>query len=214
MKIFVSIAVCSVIAYLLGSVNFAIIITRIFAKKDIRDCGSGNAGMTNVLRTVGKFAALLTLIGDFSKGIISVYLMQIVLYFVAGISDFYTADYFVAFCALIGHVFPVFYNFKGGKGILVSFGALVALSPVASLICLCSFLIAVVITKYVSLGSIISSIVYPISILLLGYINIGAIDWIEVICTLPISLLIIFMHRSNIKRLLAHNENKISLKKK
>lgn len=212
-----------VIAYLLGSVNFAIIITSLFKKGDIRDYGSGNAGMTNVLRTVGKTAAALTLVGDFLKGIIAVLIMRALMnafVFGGGSGGFWSifaqaeifSDYIAIYGALLGHVFPIFYKFKGGKGILVSFGAIVILSPPAAAVCLVTFIIVVVFTKYVSLGSIIAAVVFSIAIAASNLIFQNTLTY-EVLMALPVSAMIIFMHRANIKRLLNHNENKISFKK-
>lgn len=211
-----------VIAYLLGSVNFAIIITSLFKKGDIRDYGSGNAGMTNVLRTVGKTAAALTLVGDFLKGIIAVLIMRALMnaFVFGGGSGFWSifaqaeifSDYIAIYGALLGHVFPIFYKFKGGKGILVSFGAIVILSPPAAAVCLVTFIIVVVFTKYVSLGSIIAAVVFSIAIAASNLIFQNTLTY-EVLMALPVSAMIIFMHRANIKRLLNHNENKISFKK-
>ncbi len=214
LSVSVLIFVGAIIAYLLGSANFAIIISRAIAHDDIRNHGSGNAGLTNVLRTLGKGPAILTLLGDFSKGIISVIVIRLLLHFFAGVDDYYIGDYIVAFAALIGHVFPIYYGFKGGKGILVSFGALMILSPLAGLICFTGFLIIVVLTKYVSLGSLVAAILYPLSTMLVTHLQRGVIDWVEVLWTLPISVLIIYMHRANVKRLLKHEENKISFRSK
>lgn len=200
-------------AYLIGSANFAIIITRLMAKEDIRDHGSGNAGLTNVLRSMGKLPALLTLVGDFSKGIISVLLIRILLYYFAGVDGFVPADYYVCYAALLGHVYPIYYGFRGGKGILVSFGAIMILSPFAGIICFSFFLLLVFLTRYVSLGSIIAAVLFPISI---GYLNFlsAAPNYFEVLLAVPIAAMILFLHRANIKRLLNKTENKISFKKK
>jgi len=200
--------------YLLGSCNFAIITTKIFTHEDIRKQGSGNAGLTNVLRTQGKGAVILTLIGDFSKGILSVVLVRILLHFFAQTDDFFIADYLVAYGALLGHVYPVYYGFKGGKGILVSFGAVMILSPIAGLICLSGFIIAVAISKYVSLGSIIAGILFPISVGLMAFMQGTTAFWQEALLGLPVGAFIVYLHRQNIVRLLNHNENKISFKKK
>lgn len=214
----IPIMICVIIGvvagYLLGSCNFAIITTKIFAHEDIRKQGSGNAGLTNVLRTQGKGAVILTLIGDFSKGILSVFLVRILLHFFAKTDDFFIADYLVAYGAVLGHVFPVYYGFKGGKGILVSFGAVMVLSPLAGLICLSGFIIAVVFSKYVSLGSIIAGILFPLSVGFIALMQGSTAFWQEALLGLPIAILIIYLHRQNIVRLLNHNENKISFKKK
>lgn len=211
-----SIVICLVasivIGYFLGSINFAIIITRLFAHDDIRNHGSGNAGMTNVLRTLGKGPAALTLVGDFSKGIVSVLIARLLFWLFTGSPVFILGDYFAIYGALLGHVFPIFYGFKGGKGILVSFGAIMILSPISGLICLAGFLVCVTISKYVSLGSIIAGVIFPLSLMLLDYINLQSITY-KVLLALPVSILIIYMHRTNIKRLITHTENKISFKK-
>lgn len=207
-----------IISYLLGSINFAIIITKLFKKGDIRDYGSGNAGMTNVLRSVGKGAAAITLVGDFSKGIISVIIMRLLVNALvvstSGLLDqnLLVADYIAVYGALLGHVFPIFYRFKGGKGILVSFGAIMMLSPLAGLVCLLAFIISVICTKYVSFGSIVAAVVFPLSIAAFNLIYLQMITY-EVLLTLPISAMIVFMHRTNIKRLLSHTESKLSFKK-
>lgn len=205
----------AIIAYLLGSINFAIIITRAFIHDDIRKHGSGNAGFTNVLRTVGTGPAVLTLLGDFLKGILSVLILRFLLFICQSDSQLalVLGEYFVIYAALSGHVFPIYYNFKGGKGILVSFGAMLILSPFSGLVCLIGFLIATSITKYVSFGSIIAAILFPISILILALTTQNT-SMYEVLLTLPVSLLVIYMHRANIKRLLNHSEHKISFKKK
>lgn len=205
----------AVAAYLLGSINFAIIITRLFGKGDIRDYGSGNAGMTNVLRTVGKTAAGITLLGDFLKGFIAVFLMRMFLMLV-GINGSYFGDYIAIYAALLGHVFPIFYGFRGGKGILVSFGAVMVLSPISGLICLGGFLIVTALSRYISLGSIVAAVLFPTGIALCNFVFFpgAAGGYMEVILALPIGAMIIFMHRSNISRLLSHTENKVSFKKK
>lgn len=205
---------CSIVAYLLGSCNFAIIVSKMFANIDIRNHGSGNAGSTNVLRVLGKGPALLTLIGDFSKGILSVLFVRLLLHFVAGVDDFVIADYIVAIAALLGHVFPIYYHFKGGKGILVSFGALMILSPYSGIICFIGFLIAVIITRYVSLGSIIACILFPFTSQFFYYLKTDSISITLICLAVFMSSLIIFMHRANVVRLIRGNESKISFKKK
>lgn len=223
MKLDIFVILCllasTVIGYLLGSLNFAIIITKLFAHDDIRKHGSGNAGLTNVLRTLGKGPAALTLVGDFSKGIISVLVSRLIFWLLFKYSGAdYSAsvivvgDYFAVYGALLGHVFPLYYGFKGGKGILVSFGAVLILSPFAGLICFAGFLLCVIFTRYVSLGSVAAAILFPLTIMLMNLIDFGHIN-LEVLLTLPVSILIIYMHRANIKRLLTHTENKISFKK-
>jgi glycerol-3-phosphate acyltransferase PlsY len=204
----------TIIAYLLGSCNFAIIVSKVLAHDDIRNHGSGNAGLTNVMRTLGKGPAILTLVGDFSKGILSVILVRLLLHYIAGVDNFYPADYIVAIAALLGHNFPLYYGFKGGKGILVSFGAVMILSPIAGLICFTGFLLTVIFTKYVSLGSIIACILFPITTTYFYYLETSTFSLTQFILSLCIGGLILFMHRSNVVRLVKGEENKFSLKKK
>ncbi|MEG1996552.1 MAG: glycerol-3-phosphate 1-O-acyltransferase PlsY [Oscillospiraceae bacterium] len=209
----ISIVICAVVAYLIGSINFAIIITKLVKHQDIRKLGSGNAGATNVLRTVGKLPALFTLLGDFSKGIISVVIARLVFMLFCGVTGFYIGDYIVAFAALLGHVFPIYYGFKGGKGILVSAGAVFILSPLALAIDLSMFIIVTAITKYVSLGSITAAVLLPLAILAASAIY-GGIVLGEVLMAVPIGALILYMHRKNVVRLIKGTESKISFKSK
>lgn len=204
----------AVIGYLLGSIDWAIIITRLFGKGDIRTQGSGNAGMTNVLRSVGKTAAALTLLGDFCKGIVSVLILRLLLHIFAGVDGLILGDYIAAYAALLGHIFPLYYGFKGGKGILVSAGAMLILSPWSLLFCLAAFLLLAVCTKYISVGSIAAGICYPIANGVVTWLQYGAVSWNEVCFAIPIMLIVIFMHRQNIRRLMQHTENKVSFKKK
>ena len=205
---------CILFGYLLGSVNFAIIVTRLFGKGDIRSYGSGNAGMTNVLRTVGKAAAVLTLLGDFSKGIISVLVLRLIFPLLFQAPAPIEMEFLVAYAALLGHVFPLYYGFKGGKGILVSAGAMLILSPWSLLICLVVFLAFAAVTRYISVGSIAAGVAYPLALLVVRLIQTGALDWTPALMALPISILVIGLHRANIQRLLQHTESKVSFKKK
>ena len=210
----VCLVVCALIAYLFGSINFAIIVTKAFTGKDIRDCGSKNAGMTNVLRTVGKTPAFLTLLGDFSKGLLAVLIARLVFTFIVKDVSSFTAEYICAICALLGHVFPIYYGFKGGKGILVSSGALVMLAPYAFLCSLVVFIIAVAITRIVSVGSILSSIAFPIALYFIRVAENASNITLEVILASCIALFIILMHRANIVRLIKGEENKFGSKNK
>lgn len=201
-------------AYLLGSVNFAIIITKLFSKQDIRDFGSGNAGMTNVLRTLGKGPAALTLLGDLSKGLLGVLFARFLFSVVAAQPDNFVGEYAAAFCGLLGHIFPVFYGFKGGKGVLVSAGALVALSPLAFLCCLVVFLAFALTTKIVSVGSIACAVAFPIALCIIRNLQGAPHILLETVMAAMIALLVIFMHRSNIGRLIRGEENQFGKKKK
>ncbi len=212
------------VSYLLGSLNFAIIVTKMFGKGDIRDYGSGNAGMTNVLRTVGKKAAALTLLGDFLKGYMSVMAVRVLynIFFAVYAPDniFYSTDEFIFvlseyiafYGSFLGHLFPLYYKFKGGKGVVVSFGAVMVLSPLTGLACVVSLITTVATTKYMSLGSMICAIILPIGI---GINAIGKEQQLmQILFALPVTIAVIYMHRENIKRLINKTENKVSLGKK
>lgn len=202
-----------IIAYLLGSINFAIIVTKLFQKKDIRSCGSGNAGMTNVLRTLGKGPAAMTFAGDFLKGVAAVWIARILFTFVAGQPENFVVEYAAAFAALLGHIFPLYYHFKGGKGVAVSAGALIALSPLAFVCCLAVFLVGMYTTKIVSVGSIACAVAFPIALFVIRTIQDAPHIGLEVLLGTLIALLVIYMHRSNIVRLIHGEENSFKKKK-
>ncbi len=211
--IILSVALAAICAYLLGSINSAIIVSKVFAKKDIRDFGSGNAGLTNVLRTFGKGPAAFVLVGDFMKGVLSVIIGNLLFRYLGGVEGFMFGGYVAAVFAVLGHVFPIFYGFKGGKGILVTAGVMVMLDPIVLCIILGTFIIVVLISKIVSLASIAAAIVYPFATLGVGFLmNRGTPIW-DALLALLISALVIYMHRANIKRLLNHTEPKLGQKK-
>ncbi len=197
----------SILAYFIGSVNFSVIFSRKFAGFDVRDKGSGNAGTTNVLRTVGKRVAALTLVCDILKGVIAIGIAVI-----AGKiwTDINTEilKYLAGFFVILGHTFPIFFEFRGGKGVATSLGVLLTLNWKIGLICLIFALILMAFTGMVSVGSILAAVLYPILTLFIGEIEFGAI-----IVSILISLLVIFNHRTNIKRLKNGTENKLSFKK-
>lgn len=193
----------AVIAYLLGSLNFAIIISGKTYKQDIRQFGSKNAGMTNMMRTYGKRAAALTLLGDAMKAVVA----GLVGYALLG-----NLGAYIAGCAcVIGHMFPVFYKFKGGKGVVTTAVSILMCNPFVFLILLICFVAIVACTRYISLGSIMCMLVYPFML--------NAVDtWLQggcpyVLFALLTSVLVIFKHRDNIKRLRQGKENKFSFKK-
>lgn len=205
-----------VIAYFLGSLNFAVIISRVKFKDDIRRYGSGNAGMTNMLRTYGKAAAAFTLLGDAAKAAVSVLIGTLL----AGESGAYIAG----LICVVGHSFPIFYGFKGGKGIVVTATTLLCLEPVVFLILFVIFVLLVASTKFLSLGSIIGMLLYPVLLNSLypvlhaqfdangvNQAQLGAIP--AIVCILN-AVFVVWLHRENIKRLMSGTENKFSLKKK
>ena len=197
-------AVC---AYLLGSISFSVIISKKFAGFDVREKGSGNAGSTNVLRTVGKKAAILTLVCDALKGVIAI-VIAIVIAKIWKESNSEILKYLSGLFAIIGHTFPVFFGFRGGKGVATALGVLLTLNWKIGLICLIFALIIMAFTRIVSIGSILSAVLYPILTVFMGGINFGSI-----VISFLIALLVIFNHRENIKRLKEGKENKLSFKK-
>ena len=153
--LFIAVAALLVIgAYLLGSVNFAIYISKAAYHKDIRDYGSKNAGMTNMMRTFGTKAAAMVLLGDIMKAVISVTVSMLI----CGIDIAYIAGIF----CIIGHCFPVFYKFRGGKGFATAAGMVLAAEPLVFLICLIIFVLIVATTKFISAGSIMAAPFFPL----------------------------------------------------
>ena len=201
--------IVAVIAYLLGSISFSVIISKKMAGFDVREKGSGNAGSTNVLRTVGKKAAILTLICDVLKGVVAVLVATLVGKIwkeLDGALLVQLAGIFV----IIGHTFPIFFKFKGGKGVATSLGVLLITNWQIGLICLVFALVLMALTQMVSVGSIGAAILYPVLTLFISqnYIVPGS----YIISSIIIAILVVFNHRSNVKRLLSGTENKISFK--
>lgn len=196
----------ALIAYLIGSINFAIIFSKKFAGFDVREKGSKNAGTTNVLRTVGKGAAALTLICDILKGVVAVLIAMLAAKIWQG-TDIEILKYLAGLFAIIGHTFPVYYGFKGGKGVATALGILLIVNPQIGIICLSFALIIMIATRWVSLGSILAATLFPILTIFMVD-NIGA-----KIISILIGALVIFNHRSNITRLKNGTESKLSFKK-
>lgn len=198
-------AVVALVSYLLGSVSFAVIVSRIGAKDDVRNHGSGNAGMTNILRSYGKKMAAFTAIGDFGKGVIAVAPGRII-FSLAGIQGI-DAGYIAGLFVILGHLYPLFFGFKGGKGVLTSLGAAVIVSPIPFLVIAGIAIPTVFAVKIVSLISIIGFALYPVVVvavdLLLNKPFLG-----ELIFALVVSGLGIWKHRGNIQRLRAGTEYK------
>ncbi len=191
-----------IVAYLIGSINLSIILSKKMTGTDIRTQGSGNAGATNTLRTMGKKAAVIVLLFDILKGVAVVLMARLM----SGLSlDPVLFVQLAAIAVILGHNFPIYYGFKGGKGVATSLGVITVLNPMIGVICLVFAVVIMVITKMVSLGCILAAVLYPILILFL--------DHQYFIFALIIAVLLIFRHRSNIKRILSGDENKLSFKK-
>ena len=193
-----------IIAYLLGYISTSYIIAKKMMGVDIRTQGSGNAGTTNVLRTLGKKAGAMTFIGDLLKGVLAVLIAKVI----ASISgvDVATAGYLGVIGVVSGHNWPAFLGFRGGKGVATSLGSMIAINPILALSCFAIFLIIVAITKYVSLGAVVSISLSPIMMILTKN-NKG------LLATLFLTVSVIYTHRENIKRLLNGTERKLGEKK-
>ncbi len=209
------VVLCMVIPYLLGSLNFGLIISEKKYHDDIRNHGSGNAGTTNMLRTYGKKAAVLTMVGDMLKAVIAVGLGYLILLVPPTVDNgevIAKADPLGAAIAglfvMLGHMFPCFFKFKGGKGVATAAMVILMIHPLSFLICFLVFVIIVVGTKFVSLGSIMGLMLYPI------ILNAFAGPRLSNFFSVIMALLVVWAHRENIKRLLAGKESKISLFKK
>ncbi len=203
-----------IVGYLLGSLNFSIFFTRIFAKTDVREHGSGNAGFTNTLRAAGKTAAILTFACDALKAVVAI----VVAGFIGKIWPDYElwsyARYAAAFGVVLGHNFPVYHNFKGGKGIVSSFAAILSVNWISALFVLGAFLVAFLLTGYVSLGSIMGAVMVMVCTLVMYIIGVPGVDLGQVILMLMLGVLAIYMHRANIKRLIDGTESNFKKKKK
>lgn len=211
--------------YLLGSVNTAIAISKIFYRDDIRKYGSGNAGMTNMLRTFGGKAALGVLFGDMLKTALAIFIGGVLFGFgyVGGFSLGYDSQhmmfigvgtYSAGLAAVLGHIFPMYYGFRGGKGVLVSATMVLILSPILFAIMFAVFVLIVATSKYVSLGSVTSAILYPI--LVHGFFGMMETTTppLILLIAIMIAVIIVFAHKENLKRISDRTERKLSFKKK
>lgn len=206
--------IVAVIAYLIGSINFSIILSKKMAGFDIREKGSGNAGTTNMLRAVGKKAAIITLICDILKGVVSILIAVLAGKIVKNLDNALLVQLAGIF-VIIGHTFPVFFKFKGGKGIATSLGVLLMTNWQIGLICLVFALVLIALTRMVSVGSIAAGILFPV---LVAFIDQNYIvptsnsNWSYLVFSIIIALLVIFNHRANVQRILNGTENRISFK--
>ena len=190
-----------VIGYLLGSISTGVVISKALSKTDIRTHGSGNAGTTNMLRVLGRKAALLTFIGDMLKGIIAVFFGK---WLVGG----ELGGLLGVVGAVLGHYYPLYFGFKGGKGIATSFGSLLFVFPVQALLAFTVFLILVGVTHYVSVGSVAAAIVLPLLVVFTRFAQPQL--WIITAC---IGASVVWRHRANIQRLMNHTESKLDFSK-
>lgn len=206
-------AIITVIAaYLLGSINFAVIFSNAFMKKDVRELGSGNAGTTNVMRTAGFLPGALTFLCDALKGYVACYLGKTIFEY---ISHFQTGEwtapiygaYICGLVCMLGHVFPIFYQFKGGKGVATSVGIFAVCCPLAIAVGLLTFAIVLVFSKMVSLSSLAATIV--VVVLSLVFYDVTASIIPQAVLCILMGIIVFAKHGENIKRLLSGTENKI-----
>ncbi len=214
--IYLKFAIIAVVSYLLGSCNFSIILSKILAKKDIRESGSGNAGATNMLRIYGKKYAALTMILDILKVALSIIIAFLLLsaplsYIFAKpadielINEYMLYKEFAGFFCVMGHIFPLFFKFKGGKGMAVCTGMVILVDWRIALILFVIFVTVILISKWVSLGSIVIALCYPILIYLFYR------DLLLVVTAVLFTATVIIAHRKNIVRIFNGSESKISL---
>lgn len=203
MQIFLRI-VLIIIAYLLGSIPTSVWIGRRFHGKDVRDYGSGNAGATNTIRVLGWKAGIPVLIIDLIKGWLAVQLAYLTHFYIPHSDDFITYQLFLGIAAMMGHIFPIYVGFKGGKGVATLFGVILALSPVATIVCIGVFLLIALLTKYVSLGSVVAGFSFPFILILIFHTTTPSL----MIFSLIVAIILLFTHQKNIERLLRNEEAK------
>ncbi|MDD5571182.1 MAG: glycerol-3-phosphate 1-O-acyltransferase PlsY [Bacteroidales bacterium] len=197
------------ISYLLGSVPFAVLIGKVFYNTDVRKQGSGNSGATNTLRVLGVKAGLTVLILDIFKGYASVKLAYVFTIYDPSSEEFANFQVMYAFAALMGHIFPAYIKFKGGKGVATLTGILLALNPALALTCIIIFLAIFLFTKYVSLSSIITAILYPILAIIIFKAEFVSL----IFFSLLVAVIVPLTHYKNIERLIKGDESKIDFRK-
>ncbi len=216
--------IIGIIAYLIGSINFSILISKAISGKDIRESGSGNAGATNMLRTHGKKMGIITLLLDVLKGIVVVLIARLTAKYMPSLyaSIFQTSapdidtsflPYIAGVCVILGHNFPLYFGFKGGKGVATSLGVVLMLDWKVGLIVAVCAIAVMAVTRYVSLGSILGGAAYII-VEIVKAIATKNYNIIQLVCVVIIGGLLIARHHANIKRLLSGTENKLSFGKK
>ena len=223
---FVTAALLSAItAYLLGSISFAVIFTKVFCSRDIRDCGSGNAGATNVLRSAGKLPAALTGFCDLAKGLISVLIGKAIFgFFCSALADpapyVRCGAYVAGIACIIGHIFPLYFGFRGGKGVITGAAMMMLIDWRVGLCCIAVFAVVMALTRIVSLSSISAALAYPIfTFLITFFADLPAgketLESVAVFtaCALLVAAVVVLKHSSNIKRILAGTEKRITIGK-
>lgn len=199
-------------AYFIGSVSFAVIVGKLFLKKDVRSMGSGNAGATNVLRNGGVLPALITFLGDGLKGFVASYCGKMIFEYLETKTDAFWAEaiygaYLCGALCMLGHIFPIFFRFKGGKGVATSVGIFIVCCPWAIAIGLAVFAVATLVSRYVSLGSLIATVVVVATSIVFYDSDANILPAVVLSCIMGV--MVFLKHTENIKRLLNGTENKI-----
>lgn len=202
-----------VLAYLLGSISFAIIFSKIFLKKDVREMGSGNAGTTNVMRTGGFKLGAITFLGDVLKGFVACLVGKLIfkVVFENGEEWAVYGAFLCGIACMLGHVFPIFFQFKGGKGIATSVGIFAVCCYPAIIIGLVVFALGVLLTRIVSISSIAAAITVVSCTMIFSFINKPAMFWPQAVLAILMGILVIAKHGDNIKRLINGTEKKLSI---
>lgn len=204
--------IVSIVAYLIGSISFSVIISKKMAGFDVREKGSGNAGTTNMLRSVGKKAAALTLICDVLKGVVAI-LIAMFIGWAFKVENQSLLVQIAGIAVVLGHTFPIFFGFKGGKGVATSLGVLLMTNWQIGLICLVFALVLMALTRMVSMGSVGAAILFPILVLFIRTNYTISEGSSYLIYSIILALIVAFNHRANIQRILNGTENKLSFKK-
>lgn len=207
----INLIIAVILAYLIGSIPTSVWVGRLFYNVDVRTKGSGNAGATNTIRVLGVKAGIPVLIMDIFKGWFAVYIGHFFYTDTGGFPDFVDFQIILAIAAVVGHVFPIYVGFKGGKGIATLLGIGLALYPEAASIAIVVFTITLLLTSYVSLGSIVAAVTFPIvDIFILGHDQYLSL----MILSIMVAIFVPLTHRKNIRRLLRGEESKFTIRKK
>lgn len=204
--------IIALLAYAIGSINFSVIISKKYAGFDVREKGSGNAGTTNMLRSVGKKAAVITLLCDILKGVVSIGIALIAGNIVKNVDKAVLVQ-IAGILVVVGHTFPIFFEFKGGKGVATSLGVIMMINWKIGLICLVFALVIMAFSRMVSMGSVGAAILFPVLTLFINTNFIVEASGMKYfIFSVILAAMVIFNHRANIKRIANGTENKLSFK--
>lgn len=204
--------IIAIIAYAIGSINFSVLISKKMAGFDVREKGSGNAGSTNMLRSVGKKAAAITLLCDILKGVVAILIALIAGKIVKNVDKAVLVQ-IAGILVVVGHTFPIFFEFKGGKGVATSLGVIMMINWKIGLICLVFALAIMIFSQMVSMGSVGAAILFPVLTLFINTNFIVQASGMKYfIFSIILAAIVIFNHRANIKRIANGTENKLSFK--